>query len=37
MVGVDQRGEYEKFADDSEADTMLSWAYCHPYAVLEEV
>ena len=30
-------GEYEKFANDPEADTLLTRAYRHPYVVPEEV
>jgi len=31
------RGDYEKFADDSEADTLLTRVYRKPYVVPEEV
>ncbi|NLB25393.1 MAG: gfo/Idh/MocA family oxidoreductase, partial [Bacteroidales bacterium] len=30
-------GEYEKFAGDPEADTMLTRRYRHPYVVPEDV
>jgi hypothetical protein len=30
-------GDYEKFVDDAEADTMLTRKYRHPYVVPEEV
>jgi hypothetical protein len=30
-------GDYEKFANDPEADTMLSGNHRHPYALPKEV